>query len=119
MYQYQGRVTKVVDGDTLDVEVDLGFKVNIGIRLRLRGLNTPEVRGPEREEGLKAKAFVKRKVEKARVVVNTYKVGKYGRYIADVFFLNKRTKSYQEILKRGTCLNELLLKKGLAEKIDY
>ncbi len=56
---YPITVTRVVDGDTLVVDIDCGFHVVLWAQyVRLTGINTPEVRGPSREEGLRAKAMV-------------------------------------------------------------
>ncbi|OQY21366.1 MAG: hypothetical protein B6I34_07475 [Anaerolineaceae bacterium 4572_32.1] len=115
MYQYQATVERVVDGDTIYVTVDLGFFLTSMMKLRLRGVDTPEIRGKERPEGLKAKAFVQEKLPLGKkIVINSYKIGKYGRYIADVFF-HESSENWQEILKDGINLSQLLLEKGLAE----
>ncbi len=117
MYQYRATVERIIDGDTLDVTVDLGFFLTSRMRVRLRGVDTPEVRGSERPEGLKVKAFVEEKLPIGKqVVINTYKLGKYGRYIADLFF-HESSEDWQEILDSGTELNQLLLDKGMAQPI--
>jgi endonuclease YncB( thermonuclease family) len=115
MYQYRATLQRVIDGDTIDVTIDLGFYLTSQMKVRLRGVNTPEIRGPERPEGLKAKAFVEEKLPPGKqIVLNTYKVGKYGRYIADVFF-HESSDDWREILDSGITLNQLLLEQGLAE----
>ena len=92
MYEYRGKVTRVVDGDTIDVKIDLGFGITYDIRLRLKGIDTPEIYGPsskeEYEEGMKAKNLVEKYILDRWVLIKTYKdrKGKYGRYIGDVFF---------------------------------
>ena len=61
MYRYDAEVVRVIDGDTIDVIVDLGFDVWIRKRVRLAGINTPEVRTRDKKEkvkGLRAKARV-------------------------------------------------------------
>jgi len=119
MYQYKGTVARVVDADTLDVIVDLGFFITCRMRLRLKGVNAPEIRGPERPRGLAAKEFVLNKVPPGKtIVVNTYKIGKYGRYIADLFF-HETSDEPEVILTQGQCLNQLLLDEGLATPIEY
>jgi micrococcal nuclease len=92
VWSYRARVDRIIDGDTIDVVVDLGFRIEHTIRLRLAGVNTPEVRGEERQEGLIAKAFVEEWVESAVVQnelwpirIETEKTGKYGRWIAVVY----------------------------------
>jgi len=108
MYEYRAKVTHVVDGDTIDVRVDLGFKIYFDIRLRLFGIDTPELRGEEYEAGMKAKRFVEEKVLDREVIVKTHKdkTGKYGRYLAEVF--------YDDV-----SLNQTLLGVGLARLADY
>lgn len=108
-YIYQAQLVKVVDGDTIDVDVDLGFQIRQKIRLRLAGIDTPEVRGAEREAGLKSKDFVQKQLEAAgSIFVETRKTGKYGRYIAEVFYAPANNQPERS-------LNQELLELGLAE----
>ena len=106
-YTYKASVVKVVDGDTLDVVIDLGFFVSVKQRVRLDGINTPETRTKnlrEKELGLKAKQLVKDKVEGKDITVRVYKKGKFGRYLCDV------------ILEDETILNNLLVERKLAKE---
>lgn len=86
-YIYKAVVLNVVDGDTVDVRIDLGLHVSVVQRLRLLGINAPETRGAEREKGLIAKRALTEKVLAKYVVVKTVKdkTGKYGRFLADLF----------------------------------
>lgn len=84
MYEYSGNVLRVVDGDTYDLLVDLGFRIQIKIRTRLYGGDTYEVRGEERPLGLKAKAFAEEFLEGEELLIRTYKTGKYGRWLVDL-----------------------------------
>ena len=92
-YCYYARDVRVVDGDTLDVTIDLGFKISNRIRVRLSNVDTPEVYGVKKEsdeyaKGIAAKKFVEALFVGAEVIiVRTYKhvKEKYGRYMADVF----------------------------------
>ena len=88
LYRYKAEVINIVDGDTIDVCVDLGFHTKMDIRLRLARVNTPEVRGPEREDGIDAKKFVCSLIECGDVWIQTFKdpTDKYGRWIAEVWF---------------------------------
>ncbi len=118
MYTYKATVTRIVDGDTIYVDIDLGFFLRQMMKVRLRGVNTPEIRGVERPEGLKAKQFVVDSLADCpAVVIKTSKIGKYGRYIADVWFL-PGSDDAGEILSKGEKLNQLLLKKKLAKPMD-
>ncbi|RMH81569.1 MAG: nuclease [Actinomyces sp.] len=86
LWRYRAQVRRVVDGDTLDLDVDLGFHLRALIRVRLQGVDTWEVRGPERPAGLEAKAFVERwlEVDQDHVIVETTKTGKFGRWLARI-----------------------------------
>lgn len=115
MYQYKAKIERVVDGDTIYVDVDLGFFLRQVMILRLKGVDTPEIRGPERPQGLIAKQFVEDTLAQCpAVVIRTYKLGKYGRYIADLWY-KIGSDNEEEILNSGTLLNQELLDKGLAE----
>ncbi len=114
MFEYPATLVRVVDGDTMYFDVDLGFFIRMTIEVRLKGLNTPEIRGPEREAGLKAKAFVEQALPVgAPVILTTYKEEKYGRYLADVRYL-PGAKTRAEVAANGRSLNKELLEKGLA-----
>jgi len=107
---YQAKVLNVIDGDTLDLLVDLGFNVHHQIRVRLNGLNTPESRTSdirEKELGLKAKSFTSDWVARHPVVhVSTSKdkKEKFGRILALVYSDDTKT----------ACLNEDLIDSGNA-----
>ena len=103
MYEYRiKKVTNVVDGDTIDVEIDLGFSVSYAQRLRLAGIDTPESRTTDKAEkilGLEAKEYLKSKVKDAKeVIVKTEKPDsseKYGRILGWVY-VDGSTKSINE-----------------------
>ena len=108
LYHYKMTVTKVVDGDTVYGVVDLGF--NIGyqkMEFRLSGINTPETKGTTREAGLTSKKFVEDTIMDKEVIIVTKKdtKEKYGRYLAEVFFL---------MGAEWVSLNKTLIDKGLA-----
>lgn len=118
MFQYKAKVERIVDGDTLWVDVDLGFFLRQKMHLRLWRVNTPEIRGVERQEGLRAKQYVTDTLPPGTtVVIKTYKIEKYGRFLADLYYLPGSTDSDQ-ILTQGTLLNQELLDKGLATLLE-
>jgi len=96
MYEYQSTVINVVDGDTIDVRVDLGFRIHREIRLRLIGIDTHETYGVERDSeeyrrGIEETEFVESWIESGHVgdrewpfIIRTEKTGKYGRYLAEI-----------------------------------
>ena len=89
MYEYRvKKITNVVDGDTIDVDIDLGFDVSFSQRVRLAGIDTPESRTSDKFEktlGLEAKEYLKKKLKDAKdVVIKTEKPDsseKYGRIL--------------------------------------
>ena len=90
MYEYECEIVRVVDGDTIDTTVSLGFDTYIrgsSGRIRLYGVDTPETRSRDAEEkkyGLAAKAFVVNFFDNAdQVILKTWEKGKYGRYLGD------------------------------------
>jgi micrococcal nuclease len=88
MYEYKVKVLKVVDGDTIDFDIDLGFSISIVVRIRLSRINAYEVKGKEKPKGLKAKRYVKWILSRAkRIEIATKKTGKYNRYVAEVAVL--------------------------------
>ncbi len=114
MFRYAASVVRIVDGDTLYLDIDLGFFIRMTISMRLNGINTPETRGATRTAGLKSKAFVESVLPPgALVIVQTYKAEKYGRYLADIWY-KPGAKSRDEIEAGGRLLNQELLDKGLA-----
>ena len=91
MYEYKCKVTRVVDGDTVDIDIDLGFGVWLHKeRVRIYGIDTPESRTRDLEEkkfGLMAKDFVKGFVKGSSVILRTQKYdakGKFGRILGDI-----------------------------------
>jgi micrococcal nuclease len=105
MYEYRvKKVLKVVDGDTIDVDIDLGFDISFTSRVRLAGIDTPESRTTNKEEkvlGLEVKDRLKHLVAGATtVVIRTEKMNsseKYGR-ILGWLFLDGAEKSVNEAL---------------------
>lgn len=103
MFEYRVKqVTKIVDGDTIDVDIDLGFSISYSQRLRLAGIDTPESRTTDRFEktlGLESKEYLKHKFKDAKdIVVRTEKPDsseKYGRILGWVY-LDGNTKSVNE-----------------------
>ena len=91
MYEYACKVKRVVDGDTVDVILDLGFDVSYSCRVRLYGIDTPESRTRDKDEkarGKMAGAFLEEAIEDGEKVVIQTKLkdsrGKYGRDLGDV-----------------------------------
>jgi len=101
---YVKKVTKVVDGDTIDVDIDLGFDISFSSRVRLAGIDTPESRTADKAEkalGLEAKAYLKAAIDSAKsVVIKTEKMDsseKYGRILGWVY-INGDTVSLNDMM---------------------
>ena len=106
VWTYRAKVVRVVDADTIDMAVDLGFFMTGGIRFRVARIDAWEVRGEERERGLLAKAAVVEWLDEEWYTITTTKTGKYGRWIA-------------EITKNGVNLSDWLVENGHAEYHQY
>ena len=92
MWEYQAEVLRVVDGDTVDVRVDLGFKVHFNVRVRMYGMNAPESRTRNKEEkirGLAAKERLEQLLEDKEVVIKSHGVGKFGRCLGTLYVNEK------------------------------
>lgn len=88
LYNYRAQVRSVYDGDTCTVDIDLGLGVWLrGEKLRLYGINAPELIGEERPQGIKARDFLRSLIDDREIIIRTYrdKKGKYGRYLAELF----------------------------------
>lgn len=113
-YWYSAKILKVIDGDTVDVLIDLGFNIHHKARVRLYGVNTPESRTKDLAEkslGLKAKEFTADWTNRhQQVFIKTIagKDDKYGRILAQIYS-DKDIKSEQT-----ACLNEDIVSAGYA-----
>ena len=87
-YKYKAHVVGVYDGDTITVDIDLGMNTwKKNVKLRLARIDTPELRGVEKEAGKVVRDYVRGMLLDKEIVIQTLKdkTGKYGRYIAEVF----------------------------------
>ncbi|MFK7785354.1 MAG: thermonuclease family protein [Crocinitomicaceae bacterium] len=115
LYHYKARVLSVYDGDTARVAIDLGFGIEWkgsdgrGLSIRLFGLDAPEIRGSEREDGLKSRDALREKILEKTIVLKTIKdaTGKYGRYLGVI------------LSEEGLNVNEWLIENGFAEAKEY
>ena len=93
MYTYKIKLDRVIDGDTIDAYIDLGFKVSVKKRIRFMGINTPESRTRDLEQkqyGLAAKARLKELLEAADTIIVKTAIdkkarGKYGRILGTIY----------------------------------
>ena len=107
MYEYKAKVIKVVDGDTVDVDIDLGFGVWLkDERVRIMGIDTPESRTRNKAEkvlGLAAKKRMKELCGKEIYVesLNRGKLDKYGRLLANMFTKDSKENICKTLIKEG------------------
>ena len=115
MHTYKAYVERVVDGDTLHVILDLGFKMQHREILRLAKINASEAASSEGKKAARVLAEILKDVP--FLIIKTNKTDIYGRYVADVFFdENKKEKDPQKVADAGVYLSQLLLDRGLVEK---
>lgn len=111
-YIFKATCTKVVDGDTIDCTVDLGFQMTTKQRFRLHGINTPELHSKDpllKEKAQAAKVFLTDLILNETLMVQTYKSDSFGRYLANIFIpIADRPTEY-------TNINDLLVVAGFAE----
>ena len=115
-YTYVAAIDRVIDADTLVVLVEVGFGIIMHDKLRLRGIDAPEVGTPE---GDKAKRYVMGLLPVGSTVVlksHKTRTDPHGRFVADVFFKSGEDDP-QQIIKAGTYLNQHLLDKGYAVRM--
>lgn len=109
MYEYRvKKVLKVVDGDTIDVDIDLGFDISYTQRVRLAGIDTPESRTTDKAEkalGLEVKEKLKKTIDAAKdVVIKTEKPDsseKYGRILGWVFLDGAAKSVNEQLIEEG------------------
>ena len=110
MYEYRAFVRKVYDGDTITVDIDLGFDVILkNQKIRLSKINTPEIRGKSREEGIKVRDIVRSRIANKWIIIKTSKdkKGKYGRWLGEIYCDGS-----------SESLNQWLLEEGYAKKYN-
>ena len=117
-YIYKAKLDRVVDGDTVDALIDVGFDIWFKKRIRFKGVDTWESRTRNLEEkalGLKAKARTKELLEKVSSKsgyfrIKSYGLGKYGRVLGEIFIMDKDGKQWN--------VNETLISEGHAYVYD-
>ena len=97
MYTYNAKVIRVIDGDTVELDIDLGFTIHWKSSCRLYGVNTPELKSSDKDERLKAleaKNFLIQELPVGSdVTINSKKLDKYGRPLVEV--INNHINIYQ------------------------
>jgi len=110
MYDYRAIITKVIDGDTIDATIDLGFSIHTKQRFRLAGIDAPESYGKNKcSAGFTAKRVVIEKLLDKEVTITSNGKDKYGRWLGTIYVV------FDEGL---TNFNEWLVKYGFAKDYD-
>ena len=107
MYKYKTKVVRWVDGDTLLCLIDLGFYTFKEERLRLARIDTPELRGEEKEKGKEVKKIVTdRYPVGTELLIESKKRDRYGRFIAEIYYGDEN-------------VNQWLIDNGHAKEVKY
>ena len=119
MYNYNAKCVRVVDGDTIDAEIDLGFDIKVKKRIRLGGINAPESRTRNKVEkklGLAAKERLKEIMDGAAncFELESSEIGKFGRVIGKLHIDKIAGK---DVITK-VCVNDCLVKEGYAVEYD-
>ena len=109
MYQYKiKKITRIIDGDTIDADIDLGFNLNISQRIRLKGLNAAETKTLDLEEknkGIQARLWLEKELSRqGEWIIETTKEDKYGRILGTLHCTGD-----------SITLNEKMLNEGIAK----
>ena len=106
-YEYTAKLDRVVDGDTCDALIDLGFNTWVKKRIRFKGVDTWECRTrdlDEKKKGLAAKAFTKNLLENSdegKFAIRSHGVGKYGRVLGELFVKGEEKSVNDLLLENG------------------
>ena len=119
MYHYNATLVRVVDGDTVDAIIDLGFDIQVKKRIRLAGINAPESRTRNKVEKKLGLAAKERLIEILDGAANVFEIeskelGKYGRVLGKLY-INKL--AGKDVLTQ-VCINEILVTEGHATEYD-
>lgn len=109
MYEYKGILKRIVDADTIDVEIDLGFRMTTEQRIRLKAINAPEIYRQKKDSdeyrrGKAAMDFVEKRFEEndGTFIIRTDKLpGVYGRFIGVILFSDSEKSLNDELIEQG------------------
>jgi micrococcal nuclease len=106
MYQYKiKKINRVIDGDTIDVDIDLGFGITTTQRIRLKDIDAAEIRTKdleEKAEGFKAKEWLEKELSReGEWIIDTYKEDKYGRILGTLYFIGDPVTINERMLNEG------------------
>ena len=106
MYQYKiKKITRIIDGDTVDLDIDLGFNITISHRIRLKDINAPETRTldlEEKKKGIEARLWLEKELSKTgEWIIETTKEDKYGRMLGTLYLVGEPVTVNERMLNEG------------------
>ena len=121
MFEYKLKVTRVVDGDTVDGLIDLGFNTFVKKRIRLYGINAPETRtrdAEEKKKGIECKKRLSDIIEdqENEVILKSHGVGKFGRCLGELSYMTEDEEGEYEVNINQSLVNEKLAEDYLVVK---
>ena len=113
MFEYKLKVTRVVDGDTVDGLIDLGFNTFVKKRIRLYGINAPETRtrdAEEKKKGIECKKRISDIIQdqENEVILKSHGVGKFGRCLGELSYMTEDEEGEYEVNINQSLVNEKL-----------
>ena len=122
LYVYELDNIRVIDGDTIDADIDLGFRITVRKRIRLYGINTPEIRlqskikniedrKNQKSLGLSAKARVSEICSTSNIYLESVTIGKYGRVVGNLYYIEDDMGIEEDFVS----INDLLVSEGYAQ----
>ena len=112
MYQYKvKKINKIIDGDTVDLDIDLGFGVTLSHRVRLKDIDAAETRTlnlEEKEKGLAAKEWLKKELSReGEWIIETTKEDKYGRILGTLYLVGDPVTVNERMINDGIAMRYL------------
>ena len=106
MYQYKiKKINRIIDGDTVDLDIDAGFYITITQRVRLKDIDAAEIRTlnlEEKSKGLEAKEWLKKELSReGEWIIETYKDDKYGRLLGTLYLVGEPVTVNEKMLNEG------------------
>ena len=106
MYQYKiKKINRIIDGDTVDLDIDLGFSITISHRVRLKGIDAAETRTKdleEKSEGIKVRLWLEKELSReGEWIIETHKEDKYGRILGTLYLVGDSITVNERMLTEG------------------
>ena len=106
MYQYKiKKINRIIDGDTIDVDIDLGFHITVSHRVRLKDIDAAETRTKDLEEkkkGIEARLWLEKELAReGEWIIETYKEDKYGRILGTLYLIGDPVTVNEKMLNEG------------------